>query len=577
MNKELETNSINMLVENVKKDVECGSLLLNHPLQRKAQQWTARQKGNFVRRILSEQHILPLNICTQRDPITNYEYQYLIDGKQRVTTLNEYIEDGFAISTQTSSSIIRYSGVKYETRERNGKKVLLYKRDKNTKKIIFTPVLDENGCQQYGEFEIDIRGLKFSQLPPELQERIKRYNFPVLIKRNCSDEEIQQEIIDFNSGSAMNKEQMGINLLGTNWAAEVATLSNSSFIKDCCTFTRNDEVKSKIERSIVETLCLIYFEWKNQYDHMCSTLVDRLSKEHIDQLNGLFSEMYDVVNGEPEVINYIDRNEFHIVLACFYYFKSLSYNNVVFKRFLKEWVNTLRFEKNIEADDEFISYVEAFGKGKTGTKTVGVVTDKLNEINKALDNFLNAECDDLVENDYQNKEALENDFISNENLLSNERSTLFQNYYSKFQESNLASFVPEVQEKNLSARCLMMTVQSPFFDFTSEYLEKFTQWFDKNGNIDMSEYCLIYADQLSDILLTLDVNSSRLNINTLPFLLFAVKHFNDVEEDEYLEDWLKLFMTNEMPDEECLDSANITAKTNFVERSIIEYLKSKTT
>ena len=60
-------------------------------------------------------------------------------------------------------------------------------------------------------------------------------------------------------------------------------------------------------------------------------------------------------------------------------------------------------------------------------------------------------------------------------------------------------------------------------------------------------------------------------------MLFAVKHFNDVEEDEYLEDWLKLFMTNEMPDEECLDSANITAKTNFVERSIIEYLKSKTT
>ena len=82
-------------------------------MQRYSKQWGAEQKGNLIRRVLHDGRFLPILICTQYDEY-GCEVKYLIDGVQRMTTFEDYMNDGFAISKNTIDYIVDYDGVVYE-------------------------------------------------------------------------------------------------------------------------------------------------------------------------------------------------------------------------------------------------------------------------------------------------------------------------------------------------------------------------------------------------------------------------------------------------------------------------------
>ena len=598
MNRELETNSINMTVESVKKSVENRTILLDHPLQRKSGQWQPQQKGNFIRRLLWGDHILPLNICTQRDPITNYEYQYLIDGKQRATTVVSYINDEFSISKTITNPIIKYSGVKYETKKSGQKICLRTKIDKETGKITYFPLLDERGNKQYGVMEFDIRGAKFSQLPPELQEKIKWYNLPFIIKKNCTDEQIQQEIIDFNSGSAMNVEQKGVNLLGVNWASKIQELSETSFIKNSCSFTKKEETKSKVERAVVETIGLTYFTWNSNYQVLCNRLIDNLTQNHIDEMKNIFDEMGEIIGDNSEIKDYINAKELPVIISTYHYFKSLSYENNAFGMFLLNWVNTLRYEKSNKCDDEYKSYDEIYGKGASQPKSFGAISGRLNIIRNALDIFLETECEvfksfakeensermfvyeDISDSQEQNTEEIEVEGTNSSDVLEDnaELTTgLLDEFTKNFEETRIASYVSESESACLAKRCLMVTVSSPYVGFNQEDLNKFSDWFNKNGDSDMEEYCLLYAEQLADILENAQIEETLINLKTIPMLIYAMKYINDTEKDEYAQGWIVQFLNHldMFPNIAEKDSSYIVSNCNNIENNIDQYLQRR--
>ncbi|MCQ4991631.1 hypothetical protein NE599_22050, partial [[Clostridium] symbiosum] len=66
--------------------------------------------------------------------------------------------------------------------------------------------------------EFDIRGKKYSELPEELQDRFKEYNFEIVQYLNCSSEDIAYHIARYNEGKLMTVSQKGLTRLGEKFA-----------------------------------------------------------------------------------------------------------------------------------------------------------------------------------------------------------------------------------------------------------------------------------------------------------------------------------------------------------------------
>lgn len=135
----------------------------------------------------------------------------LIDGKQRCSTLDDYLNDGFAISKNVKNYNIRYQVTKLDE---NGNEVL-----------------NEDGFTEVEFREFDIRNKKFSQLPDELQEIFEDRQIPVLYNMNCTKKDIADDIARFNRSRPMNVAQNGWLGLDEDFAELVENICKMPFFQ----------------------------------------------------------------------------------------------------------------------------------------------------------------------------------------------------------------------------------------------------------------------------------------------------------------------------------------------------------
>ena len=123
----------------------------------------------------------------------------------------------------------------------------------------------------------------------------------------------------------------------------------------------------------------------------------------------------------------------------------------------------------------------------------------------------------------------------------------------------------------------MVTVSSPYVGFNQEDLNKFSDWFNKNGDSDMEEYCLLYAEQLADILENAQIEETLINLKTIPMLIYAMKYINDTEKDEYAQEWIVQFLNHLdiFPNIAEKDSSYIVSNCNNIENNIDQYLQRR--
>ena len=102
-----------------RKNTEYG-LRPDHPLQRCAEQWDKSQISNLIRRTLEEKPIPDIFIAQQDDPEhKGCTISWLIDGKQRITTMERFINNKFRIHIGVRNPIITYQGYTPETKIKN--------------------------------------------------------------------------------------------------------------------------------------------------------------------------------------------------------------------------------------------------------------------------------------------------------------------------------------------------------------------------------------------------------------------------------------------------------------------------
>lgn len=543
-------------IDDIIEDIRCGRLEKEHPLQRHGGGiWSTEQESNLIRRVLHDGKFLPILICTQYDD-NGCEIKYLIDGLQRISAFARYMEDEFPISKNTIDYMVSFDGVLYETKQLKSGKFAL-KRDRKTNKLF--PILDENGKQQKVEQTIDIRGLKFSELPPELQLKIKRYVVSVQYKLECTDEDIQIEILDYNSGTKMNDAQIGKNRLGTEFAKIVTDLTKHSFIKNKCGFTLDNRIKGVIDRAVNESLMLVNFganEWVTSHKDLCRKLSAWLTTDHTNLLEEMFNDLDSILPEDEDVKKYLTLKNFFVIMANYKHFLDLEvdYQKNCYSIFILDFIKHLSQIKNIptgEVDDEGNDIMDSFNSiYMTGTKQKGSIEERLNLINKMLEDYLLENCSEMIEEDEE---------ISEEDSLNE--------YVSEIKSIGLP------YDTNEMALKILMQFESsyPARDFSQQGLDNFRKWLYINSvNEDTFYDCIMSATILRDHLNNAGA-SDKFSENDIAILTHLVFSYGEDLEEDIFEAWLEDY-NNVNHCDESGTSAAILEKYSFLRDSYSNFI-----
>lgn len=161
--------------------------------QRRGGLWSLKKKTMMVHTALAGYYTNPI-FCTEPEP-KKYEF---IDGKQRMTTMKEFLDDEFALSED---------------------------------------ILEAPYCE-----DIDLEelvGKKFSELDQKYQDIILDYNFRYIVMQNATEEEVEEQMYRLNQEEKMTVMEQTRIKCGEVMRTFLDEVSNSNFFK-IIAFGKND-------------------------------------------------------------------------------------------------------------------------------------------------------------------------------------------------------------------------------------------------------------------------------------------------------------------------------------------------
>ena len=353
--------------EAIGKAIKANRINVNHPQQRQSDQWNAQTKSDLIVTMLHGYTFPSIILAEQtKDGST---VQWLIDGKQRATTITSYRDNEFKISKNAKRPIIHYK----------------------------KPVLDENGNQVVRngfplveDAEFDVRKKSYEQLPEELKELIDNYSVGVDLYLNCDDEEVEYHILRFNQARPMTVSQKGIAHLGREFAQIVKGMANLPFFKEeCGSYTRAEYSNGTIDRIIIESVMAMYFlsDWKKGPAAAEYLKVNATARE-FDGLEEVMNRISDI--GTEGVKDMFTSRDTFLWFATFKKFEDLGIDDdEKFVDFMIEFRENL-----ISKEIDGTSFLDLCSKA---SKDKSVVAAKLSILETLMYDFFHIKKEEVVE------------------------------------------------------------------------------------------------------------------------------------------------------------------------------------
>ena len=231
------------------RDIKKGVLVFNHNVQRKNNQWSKQQKSGLVYSMASGiLPIPPIHVLAEEDKL------WVIDGKQRLTTIHEFVNNEF-------------------------------KLDKNTKSV-----------EVNGEI-VELAKKRYDDLPEELQAKIKETEILQVKYIDYTDEQIAEIFSALNNGTPLSADQkLRAALPGDVLKAIDAVLESPFFEKTNITM---GQVRKGEDLSIVLQAAMLVseYDFKNfsgkemlVFADTCDLAVIEKLKDACDKLDEIISE-----------------------------------------------------------------------------------------------------------------------------------------------------------------------------------------------------------------------------------------------------------------------------------------------
>lgn len=212
-------------MKNVKKEKSCKKIMrqirdkkirFDHPMQRKEGQWNITQKSLLVHSVIAD-FIVPQIYGVQYIE-NDFECFSVLDGKQRLTTLRDFMNDEFSLSKDTPDAVVK----------------------------------DNGSTTTY-----ELAGKKFSELDEGAQEIIEEFEFSIVILYDCTDDEIEDQFYRLNNGTALTKGQKIKVVLGDDLAAFIERVESSEFFEKKAYFSASQKLREDVQICILQTLMLV--------------------------------------------------------------------------------------------------------------------------------------------------------------------------------------------------------------------------------------------------------------------------------------------------------------------------------
>lgn len=347
-----------LCIASINKKIERHTIRFDHPLQRESEQWSPAMKGNLISDILQGNPIPPLVFAEQ--VANGLAIIWDLDGKQRCTTAYSFSKDAFKITKNIRRWLIAYQT---SVKGKDG-----------------TEIFDKSGFPVYKKQEFDIRGKKYSELPEELQDRFKEYNFEIVQYLNCSSEDIAYHIARYNEGKPMTVSQKGLTRLGEKFATMVKSISGMPFFRDYGGYKVSEGGNGTVNRVVVESVMAANFleHWKKKQEDMCEFIKDNATAEDFDSFEDLVERITRA--GTEETFNMFDSKDSFMWFGLFARFVKTGFDDSRFIEFMAEFSRSLhRREINGKSFDDL--------NGKA-TKDKAVVLNKINHLEKLMNEYL---------------------------------------------------------------------------------------------------------------------------------------------------------------------------------------------
>ena len=379
-----KTKSTSYSVSSICKKLARHQIRDNHVLQRKSGQWNNLFKSELISDILQGKSLTQIIISEEiKDDVVML---WLIDGLQRCTNIEDFVNNAFAISRN-----VQIYNITYQTE----------KKDENGEIIC-----NKDGFPVPEIKTFDIRGKKFSQLPEELRDKFMDYQIPVLLNLNCTKKEIAYDIARFNRCRPMNVAQNGWTGLEEGYAEFVDNILKMKFFSVDCEYSNyraSSEKSGMMRRMIVESIMAINHldDFNKNFGKMCHYLSENAN-------DSTFIDFYTLAENLEEIA---DEN-----FAAIFDTKNSFIWFAVFDRFMKAYPEAGDIFKFTEFVDEFVRTLHSkkiAGESyddldEISTKDRTVVKKRIEHLEKLMVDFLETNKVDLK--DY--KEINLEDFIS---------------------------------------------------------------------------------------------------------------------------------------------------------------------
>lgn len=311
------------------KDMSKGRILLSHKLQRKEGQWNTRQKSDLIDSLLRHYPINPTYAIKEEGTLS------VIDGVQRLSTVRDYLNDGFALSKTLEPVMI-------------------------------------------GEEEKEIAGKKFSRLDEETQDAIKSSELQLYELTDCTEKDVREMFRRQNAGKALSNGQLRVVRESDKVSSLIYSLTEHPFFKKIITKT---QAKKDLDRDMVREI-LMLTEMSPEYDFGSfrskdiDAFVDYYNDHiHMENIEILRTALNHLDESFPEKIKIKQTS---IPMVCFGMYEVVKEHKDV-QKYL-DWVH--HFIDTYDSNEEYLRYCNG-----GGTASAEMVKGRLNYFKNAIENM----------------------------------------------------------------------------------------------------------------------------------------------------------------------------------------------
>lgn len=247
----MKVSSGNKPVQTLANKVKRGNIILKHRLQRREGVWGKEAKSLLIDSLLRGYIVNPIHTISENGK------QYVIDGVQRLGTISDFLNDGFALS-------------------------------KNLKSV------------EIEDTTYEIAGLKFSKLEQPVKDAICDAQIQVYEITDYTDKDVREMFSRLNSGKPLNTTQKMTPNMSDYMSDAIFDIVSHPFFEKVLTPA---QFKSSVDQAIALEILMLCATTE---DYEINSFSRKDKEKFIEYSN--YKEMTDKVDLIKQALNKLDEN-----------------------------------------------------------------------------------------------------------------------------------------------------------------------------------------------------------------------------------------------------------------------------